>query len=216
MFSIRRIFLPLALSATILMTWATFPLWGQGMGSGHTQNTGHQDTMQHTPGMTPSGSMPGASGKPGKTMPTMPGQDAFGTIQEIVDILNADPETNWSKVRLGVLREHLVDMNLVTLEAQTKERKIPGGLEIQIKGKKRTKKAIQTMVMAHSQELDKIPHWKAKGTKIRSGARLVVTSTNKKEAARIRGLGFFGLMATGAHHQPHHMGMARGEMVHGQ
>ena len=28
--------------------------------------------------------------------PTLPGQDAFGTIQEIVRILEADPNTDWS------------------------------------------------------------------------------------------------------------------------
>src|SRR5947209_3755409 len=41
--------------------------------------------------------------------PTMPGQDAFGTIQEIVGILEADPNTDWSKVNISALREHLVD-----------------------------------------------------------------------------------------------------------
>jgi hypothetical protein len=38
--------------------------------------------------------------------PTHPGQEAFGTIQEIVRILQADPKTDWSKVNIGALREH--------------------------------------------------------------------------------------------------------------
>ena len=38
------------------------------------------------------------------TVPTMPGQEAFGTIQEIVRILEADPATDWSKVNIGALR----------------------------------------------------------------------------------------------------------------
>ena len=50
-------------------------------------------------------------------MPTQPGQDAFGAIQEIVRILEADPATDWSKVDLEALREHLIDMNEVTLHA---------------------------------------------------------------------------------------------------
>ena len=33
-------------------------------------------------------------------MPTLPGQDAFGAIQEIVGKLDADPNTDWSKVDL--------------------------------------------------------------------------------------------------------------------
>ena len=51
------------------------------------------------------------------TTPTMPGQDAFGAIQEIVQILDADPKTDWSKVDLEALRQHLIDMNEVTLRA---------------------------------------------------------------------------------------------------
>ena len=53
--------------------------------------------------------------------PTMPGQDAFGAIQEIVQILEADPTTDWSKVNIAALREHLVDMNEVTLRAVATE-----------------------------------------------------------------------------------------------
>ncbi len=49
--------------------------------------------------------------------PTMPGQDAFGAIQEVVQILQADPTTDWSKVNIARLREHLIDMNEVTLHA---------------------------------------------------------------------------------------------------
>ena len=52
------------------------------------------------------------------TVPTMPGQEAFGTIQEIVRILDADPTTDWSKVSIGALREHLIDMDDVTMRAR--------------------------------------------------------------------------------------------------
>ena len=50
--------------------------------------------------------------------PTMPGQDAFGAIQEIVRILESDPKTKWSKVNLEALRQHLIDMSEVTLKAE--------------------------------------------------------------------------------------------------
>ena len=36
-------------------------------------------------------------------VPIMPGPDAFGTIQEIVRMLEADPATDWSKVNIGAL-----------------------------------------------------------------------------------------------------------------
>ena len=46
---------------------------------------------------------------------TQPGQGAFAAIQEIVEILAADPKTDWSKVNIDALRQHLIDMNNVTL-----------------------------------------------------------------------------------------------------
>ena len=52
----------------------------------------------------------------------MPGQDAFGTIQEIVQILQSDPKTDWSKVNIDALRQHLIDMNEVTLHAAAAQR----------------------------------------------------------------------------------------------
>ena len=65
-----------------------------------------QEMMRQHQGMMPMG------GDPGMHMastPTMPGQDAFGAIQEIVQILEADPKTDWSKVELEGLRQHLID-----------------------------------------------------------------------------------------------------------
>ena len=61
--------------------------------------------------------------------PTMPGQEAFGTIQEVVQILEADPTTDWSKVNIPALREHLIDMNEVTLRAVATERALENGIE---------------------------------------------------------------------------------------
>jgi hypothetical protein len=43
---------------------------------------------------------------------------------------------------------------------------------------------------------------------------LTVTSSDPEEVAHIRGLGFIGLLVSGSHHQPHHLAMARNEMVH--
>ena len=63
-------------------------------------------------------------------VPTMPGQEAFGTIQEIVRILEADPATDWSKVNIAALREHLIDMDEVTMRARASERVLNNGLEI--------------------------------------------------------------------------------------
>ena len=50
-------------------------------------------------------------------MPQETGQSAFAAIQEIVAMLEADPATDWSKVDIEALRQHLIDMNNVTLAA---------------------------------------------------------------------------------------------------
>ena len=147
-------------------------------------------------------------------MPTMPGQDAFGTIQEIVRILEADPKTDWSKVNLEGLRQHLIDMNEVTLKAEAAAKPIESGVEIAITGAGRTLAAIQRMAPAHAQELSQMNGWSARTDALPNGVRLTVTSSDAKEVAHIRGLGFIGLMTSGSHHQVHHLAMAKGEVSH--
>jgi len=47
---------------------------------------------------------------------------------------------------------------------------------------------------------------------------MTVTTKNPSDSAlvaRIRGLGFFGMLAEGEHHSMHHMALARGTMSGG-
>ena len=148
----------------------------------------------------------------------MPGQDAFGAIMEIVHILDADPATDWTKVDLERLRQHLIDMNEVVLRSAVKPTPVPGGLAMEITGNGRTEQAIRAMVVPHALELDRLPSYAAKTEPIAGGVRLTVVarkSDDAKAVARIRGLGFVGLMTEGAHHQAHHLAMAKGEAVAG-
>jgi hypothetical protein len=147
-------------------------------------------------------------------VPAMPGQDAFGAIQEIVRILEADPGTDWSKVDLAALRDHLVDMNKMTLEATANERPVDHGLAIAVTGSGRTLDAIRGMVPAQARELDRLRDWKATAEMLPDGALLTVTSADSSEVAHIRGLGFIGLLASGLHHQRHHLAIAMGEHLH--
>jgi hypothetical protein len=147
-------------------------------------------------------------------IPTMPGQDAFGAIQEIVGILEADPKTDWSKVDLEALRQHVIDMNEVTLKADAEATAIDDGVEIAVIGEGRTLAAIQRMVPAHARMLNQMNGWSAKTKLLPNGVLLTVTSPDPKEVQHIRGLGFIGLMVSGSHHQMHHLAMAKGEMVH--
>jgi hypothetical protein len=166
---------------------------------GNAQSNPHADHARHAAGAV---------------VPALPGQDAFGAIQEIVRILEADPTTDWSKINLAVLREHLVDMHDVTLKAAAAERTVEGGVQVDVTGTGRTLDAIRRMLPAHARELNGLPRWRAATEPIKDGVRLMVTSSEASEVAHIRGLGFIGLMVSGSHHQPHHLAMARGEHIH--
>jgi hypothetical protein len=146
--------------------------------------------------------------------PTLPGQDAFGAIQEVVGILEADPDTDWSKVDIGALREHLIDMNEVTLHAKAEETSLADGVEIAVTGDGRTRDAIRRMIPAHARELDGLNGWSAKAVEAPNGIRLTVTGADATQARKIRALGFMGLMVQGGHHQPHHLLIAKGEFRH--
>ena len=146
-------------------------------------------------------------------VPTLPGQDAFGTIQEIVRILEEDPATDWSKVNIAALREHLIDMDEVTMRADARERRLDDGLDITVTGRGRTLAAIKRMIPAHAYELAALG-WSAKTEDLANGVKLVVTSSDPRQVVKIKALGFMGIMVQGAHHQVHHLMMARGEFTH--
>jgi hypothetical protein len=148
--------------------------------------------------------------------PTMPGQDAFGAIQEVVRILEADPNTDWAKVNLEALRQHLIDMNEVTLKADAVTKPIDDGIKVTVTGTGRTVEAIQHMVPAQAHQVDQthLKGWSAKTDLLPNGVLLTVTSSNPQQVQHIRGLGFIGFMASGSHHQAHHLAMAKGEFVH--
>jgi hypothetical protein len=149
-------------------------------------------------------------------VPRLPGQDAFGAIAEIVQMVDADPNTDWTKVNLERLRQHLIDMNEVVLRAQVTQTPVPGGLVMDITGTGRTEQAIRAMVVPHAAELDRLPSLAAKTEQIAGGVRLTVTAkapADDKAVARLRGLGFAGLLTVGAHHAPHHLAMAKGEAL---
>jgi hypothetical protein len=149
-------------------------------------------------------------------MPKMPGQDAFGAIQEIVRILDADQNTDWSKVNLEALRQHLIDMNEVTLKANVVMKPIDGGIEATVTGEGRTIEALQRMVPVHAQQIEQthLNGWSAKTELLPNGVVLTVTSDDSQQVQHLRGLSFIGVMVSGSHHQPHHLAMAKGEMVH--
>ena len=156
-----------------------------------------------------------APGVPAAGMvPTEPGQGAFGALQQIVQILEADPHTDWSKVNLDALRAHLIDMDRVTLDAHAVVRHIPGGNRITVTGTGRTLVAIQRLLPEEAMHLNGMHGWHIAANRIRDGVILTVTTGDAKQVAMIRGLGFAGILASGNFHPRHHLEIARGEPMH--
>lgn len=145
-------------------------------------------------------------------IPAEAGQSAFAAIAEIVTMLEADPQTNWARVDITALREHLVDMDQLMLGAEASASFSDRTAVFSIRGDGPVLRAIRNMVPAHAMELSKIEGWDSSTTIIEDGATLRIAVAHDGELVRIKALGFFGVMALGAHHQPHHLAMARGDM----
>jgi len=147
-------------------------------------------------------------------LPTLPGQAAFGAISEIVGILKADPGTDWSKVNLEALRQHLIDMDEVTMRAAVTQHAVPGGFVADVTGAEKTMGAIRRMLGSHTKMLSQGAVYRATAAEIPGGVRLTVVAADPRNTglvARIRGLGFAGIITEGDHHVRHHLAIARGD-----
>lgn len=150
----------------------------------------------------------------GATDPMQPGQAAFAAIQEIVGILQADPKTDWSKIDIEALRQHLIDMDNVTLRAIVRSESVPGGQRFIVSGSRAVQGSIRRMVMAHAATMNGVEDWHFEASATHSGAILTVIPP-AGDLEKVGGLGFIGVMARGMHHQAHHLMLARGENPHG-
>lgn len=139
-----------------------------------------------------------------------PGQGAFAAIAEVTKVLREDPGTDWSKVNIAALQQHLIDMDLVATDANVATSPTPQGATFVITGAGRTQHAIKAMVPAHSPFLAAETGWDVVVEETDSGATMHVSG----DASQIAALGFIGLMTIGAHHQEHHLMMARGDDAH--
>jgi len=164
------------------------------------------------------GGMDHASHMMGTQPATPAGQDAYATIAAIVAKLEADSTTDWSKVNIEALRQHLIVMNDVTLGARARQSAIPGGASIDVTGDGKVAESIRTMLHAHAEMLAGMAPYRTTVTDIPGGVRFTVTASNAQDVAtiaKIRGLGFAGLLTLGDHHAAHHLALARGEpMMH--
>lgn len=149
------------------------------------------------------------SGSPSET-----GQSQFAAIAEIVTLLRDDPNTDWEQVNIKALRDHLVDMDNVTTQASV-ERTVDGmSVTFMVTGDQVVAASIKRMVLAHSPMLQRSSGWTILAEEMEGGAKMVVRASSEDEMGQVLGLGFFGLMTIGAHHQQHHLMIATGRSPH--
>ena len=173
----------------------------------YAQKGSHDGHMMHN------GQRPANTGNGPAARPVQSGQGAFAAIQEIVELLENDPSTDWSKVNIDALRQHLIDMNKVTLSAVVKSEAIAGGMRFTVSGEGFVRDSIRRMVTAHAATMNDANGWTFAAEEISNGAVLTVR-VPVKDAEKLRGLGFFGVMTRGMHHQQHHLMIARGGHPH--
>src|SRR3546814_12225544 len=87
-------------------------------------------------------------------------------------------------------------MNEVTLNAEAKVEAVGGGIRVTVTGQGRTLDAIRRMVPAHAREIDGHDGWQVEAEDRPDGVILTVTAKDARQTAKIRGLGFIGVMAT--------------------
>lgn len=164
----------------------------------------HPTAMNHA--------MPGHhAAKPHGALPTEPGQAAFAAIQEIVALLEANPNTDWSKVDIEKLRRHLVDMNNVTLHARAVASPVADGVRFVVTGDGAVRGSIRRMVTRHAKMMDGRKGWRYRAEVRPDGTVLTVTVADPKDLVKLKALGFIGVMALGMHHQRHHLMIATGK-----
>lgn len=179
--------------------------------------TTHSEGMVHTDGMHDDGSAQPQSmaGMGAQSTPLVEGgQSAFSAIAEVVAALQADPNTDWSTVDIDGLRDHLRDMDIVTIDSRSVTREIEGGLMFEVTGEGDVVAAIRRMASAHAGMMDGTDGWTYSTVEIPNGAALSVTVFETSDLAMLKGLGFYGIMASGMHHQSHHWSMASGADPH--
>lgn len=146
--------------------------------------------------------------------PVETGQSQFAAIAEIVALLRDDPDTNWAQVDIKALRDHLVDMDNVTTSASVERTVDEMRVTFMITGDQLVEASIRRMVLAHSPMLQGSSDWTVISEKMEGGASMQVQTGSEEELNQVLGLGFFGLMTVGAHHQQHHMMIAMGRSPH--
>ena len=170
--------------------------------------------MTGDPGQMPAMQHPMAMNQDQTALPHEGGQAAFAAIQEIVTMLQADPHTDWSKVNIEALRQHLIDMDNVTLRADATSQDINGGVRFLVTGEGAVVGSIRRMLAAHAKTMNGVGGWTYAATDIPHGGSLTVKVADPGDIVKVKALGFIGVLANGSHHQAHHLMIASGRDPH--
>ena len=124
-------------------------------------------------------------------------------------------DTDWSQVNLEALRQHLLDMKAFTEEVEVlSQNPIESGIEIQVKPQTEIAGiALSNVFKMHPSMIKSEQGWEMKASQSDNSIWTITCTTDKtSEVDKIRGLGYIGLLATGAHHQLHHWMIATNHM----
>jgi hypothetical protein len=179
-------------------------------GTGYARAQSHSDSMDHSANMSHSAV---TANEPSGAPVSEPGQGAFAAIAEIVAKLEINPETNWDTVNISGLREHLRDMDVVTIYAKAVAKEIDSGMQFTVTGSTDVAQSIRRMTLAHAAVMGGVKGWEYTAQNIDGGAMITVI-VPPQDKDKIKALGFFGMMASGSHHQAHHWKMASGHNSH--
>ncbi len=145
------------------------------------------------------------------------GVDIFATVQEVIRQLSANPDTDWTQVNLEDLRQHLRDMHEFSYNVDVvSQQAIDKGVKVRVKPvTKRAEEALKRVLNAHPKMLKMEMNWDMQWRRRKDNSyEITVTTKQADEVAKIRGLGYIGLLAIGNHHQIHHWLMATGRNPH--
>ena len=187
---------------------------GVGCASVHSNEDERHKGGMHIDGMHEEGSTANFTSS-NNEMLTYPGNMIFGTVQEAVNRLLASPDTDWKKVDVEGLRQHLLDMknfseNVLVLSKQN----ISNGLEVTIKVEPNALSSLERVLSAHPAQLYQESGWTMEVVQLEDEFTLTITTEVLDEVEKLRGLGYFGLMVYGNHHVSHHWMMIQGIDAH--
>jgi hypothetical protein len=147
-----------------------------------------------------------------------PGQSVFRAVQEAIRRLAADSTTDWSQVNVERLRQHLIDMHHVAMHVAVEQKTpIKNGVRLRVRPTEDAARASLNRVLdAHPHLLKREAGWTMTVEERDADYVLRVTTDAPDGVAKIRALGYIGLLAYGRHHQRHHWDLVRGKHAHTQ